>query len=63
MEALKSTVEHRGTAHIFKDVRKRMEEIKESETLKSRWIKYAKDYRYAEGITYEDVMDALIKLL
>lgn len=33
--------------------------IDNRKALKSRWIKYTKDYRYAEGITYEDVMDAL----
>ena len=41
----------------------RLEEISKSETLKSRWIKYTKDYRYAEWISYEDVMCALRALI
>jgi len=40
-----------------------LEEISGSEALRSRWIKYTKDYRYAEGITYEEVIDAIKELI
>jgi hypothetical protein len=34
-----------------------------SETLRSRWLKYTKDYRYADEIAYEDVIEAITKLI
>jgi hypothetical protein len=38
-------------------------EIAESRTLSTRWRKYTTDYKYADGITYENVIEALRKLL
>lgn len=62
-EALKMTAEHRETTHIFNNTVKRIEDLQESETLKSRWIKYTKDYRYAEDIAYDDVIEAIMTLI
>lgn len=62
-EALKSTVAHRETSHIFNDISKRIDEIENSETLKKRWSKYTKDYRYAEDIEYSHIIDALRALV
>lgn len=59
VEALKSTATHRETTHIFTNISNRLEEISGSDALRSRWTKYTKDYRYADGITYEDVMEAI----
>lgn len=59
-EALKRTAEHRVTTHIFNNTVKRIEDLQESETLKSRWLKYTKDYRYAEDIAYDDVIEAIM---
>ena len=61
-DALKSTAKHRGTTYILRDTSKRIKEIKASETLKLRWIKYTNDYRYADGITFKDVIDAISEL-
>ena len=58
VDALKSTATHRETTHIFTNISSRLDEISGSDTLRSRWSKYTKDYRYADGITYEDVMEA-----
>jgi len=33
--------------------------IKNSEALKERWNKYQKNFDYAEGIEFEDIMDCL----
>ena len=63
VEALRSTATHRETTHIFNSVSNRLEEISDSEALRSRWIKYTKNYRYADGITYEDVLDAIRELI
>jgi predicted nucleotidyltransferase component of viral defense system len=62
VKALKSTAIHRETTHIFDNMGSRLEEISHSEALKSRWLKYTKDYRYADGITYEDVLDVIREL-
>ena len=62
-EALRSTAAHRGTNHIFKNISNRLEEIEESETLRARWNRYTKDYRYADKISYEDITGALKALI
>lgn len=62
-EAIKSTAAHRETSHIFNDISKRIDEIENSETLKRRWSKYTKDYRYAKDIQYSNIMDALRALV
>lgn len=63
VEALRSTATHRETTHIFNSLSNRLEEISDSEALRSRWLKYTKNYRYADGITYEDVLDAIRELI
>ena len=62
-EALRSTAAHRGTNHIFNNISNRLEEIEESETLRARWNRYTKDYRYADKISYEDITGALKALI
>ncbi len=63
VKALERTVKHRNTNHIFNDILNRIKEIETSEALKKRWIKYSRNYPYAENITYEDTVDALRKLI
>ncbi len=58
-EALKSTAEHRETTHIFNNLRNRLDVISGSKDLKSRWYQYTKDYKYADGISYEDLLSAI----
>ncbi len=58
-DAVKKTSTKRGTTHIFKELEKRIISIKKSEDLKRHWEKYTKNYSYAEGISYEDVIEAL----
>lgn len=59
IEALRSTANHRETSHIFNDINNLLEVIRGSETLRSRWVKYTKDYRYADGISFENIFDSL----
>ena len=59
LDALKSTVTHRETTHIFTNISKRLDGISDSDTLRARWNKHTKNYHYADGITFEDVMDAI----
>lgn len=62
-EALKKTIEHRETTHIFSDTLERIKTIETSDILKDRWIKYSKNYPYAKDIAYEDTIKALKMLL
>ena len=63
VKALRSTATHRETTHIFNNIHSILEDISSSETLKSKWIKYTKDYRYAGEITYENIIDSLRGLI
>ncbi|MDW7662810.1 MAG: hypothetical protein SCL54_15490 [Bacillota bacterium] len=63
VKALRSTATHRETTHIFNRINNLLEDISSSETLKSKWIKYTKDYRYAGEITYENIIDSLRGLI
>lgn len=62
VDALNKTSEHRESRHIFIDIEKRVDNIEKSEDLKKRWLKYTKNYRYAEEITYEDVLKSIREL-
>lgn len=62
-DALRSTALNRETSHIFNNVNIRINEIEKSESLKLRWMKYTREYKYANGIIYEDVMDILKALM
>lgn len=62
-EALNATAIHRETTHIFTNINSRLDVIGESITLRSRWIRYTKDYRYAEGISYDEVIYAIKDLV
>lgn len=62
-EALKKTIQHRKTTHILNDTLERTKAIETSEILKDRWIRYSKNYPYAEDIAYEDTIKALKILL
>lgn len=63
VEALEKTAKHRKTTHIFNDTQNRINAIESSAILKDRWIKYSKNYSYAEDIAYEDTVKALKKLI
>lgn len=58
-DALKSTAGKRGTNFIFKDINRRLNEISRSEPLRHRWSNYKRNYRYADGIQYDDIIDAI----
>lgn len=59
VDALKKTSEHRESQHILIDIEKRVNDIEKSEDLKKRWLKYTKNYRYAEAITYEELLKSI----
>lgn len=57
--AVRETALNRETSYIFEDIEKRIADIEISEDLKKLWGNYTKNYRYAEDITYEDVISVL----
>lgn len=63
LEALHHTSIHRNSTHIFENLDHRIHIIEASDMLRNRWVKYTKDYRYAENISYDDVVGALRMLL
>lgn len=63
LNAVKSTAMQRGTTHIFINMSNRLEEISASEALRYRWSKYTVDYKYANGIKYDDIMETIGILL
>lgn len=60
-EALKATAEHRGTTEQISNTAKILEEIKDSVELRAMWEKYKKQFAYAEGIHYEEII-SIIKI-
>lgn len=63
MEALQATAKHRGTAGQISNVEQILKNIAESKELQTMWKNYCKQFAYAKGITYENILLELKKLL
>ena len=62
-EALKATAEHRGSVEQISDVEGILKQISESNVLKDMWMKYQKKFAYANDISYENVLEVLMKIV
>ena len=62
-EALRATARHRGTAEQITDVPGILHNIEESPELHAMWDKYRKQFAYAAGIEYEQIMEILKTLV
>lgn len=62
-DALKATANHRGTTDQIADVPSILHNIEKSPELKTMWDKYRKQFSYARGITYEQIMNSIKTLL
>ncbi|WP_446898899.1 nucleotidyl transferase AbiEii/AbiGii toxin family protein [Clostridium sp. LBM24168] len=62
-KAILKTSKHRGTTHIFENIKKRVSIIENSKDLKNLWDKYKKNYNYAKDISFEDIVCVLKELL
>lgn len=62
-QALRATAAHRGTTEQIADVPGILRNIKESPQLRAMWEKYRKQFAYAQDITYEQILDAVRKLV
>ena len=61
--ALQATANHRDTARQIEDVPGILRNIEESPELKTRWERYRKQFTYAAGIEYEQIINVLKTLL
>lgn len=53
---------HRGTLEIIKEWKNVVDILAESDTMKKQWDRYQKDNFYADGISYEDLIESLTKV-
>jgi predicted nucleotidyltransferase component of viral defense system len=63
IEASKNTMTHRQTLNILDNIEERVLKIKSSTKLEEIWIKYSKEYPYAYGISYNDLLSVLNELI
>lgn len=62
-EALKMTSLKRGTNHIMVDYISVIKIIRTSENMKEYWLKYQKDFEYAIGLEFDQVLDSILNVL
>jgi hypothetical protein len=61
--ALQATANHRDTARQIEDVPGILRNIEECPELKTMWERYRKQFTYAAGIEYEQIINVLKTLL
>lgn len=61
-EALRATAEHRGTTSQIEDVDGILKNISESAELKTMWEKYRRQFAYAKGIEFVDIIETLRRI-
>ena len=62
-EALKKTINHRGTQEQINDFDETMEIILKSGDLRKTWSNYQKQFYYAKDINFDDVCGAIKSIL
>ena len=53
------TAEHRDSLEVIKDWKQVVEELEADETMKNQWKRYQKNNFYAEGISYEELIESV----
>jgi predicted nucleotidyltransferase component of viral defense system len=61
-EAIAATAAHRGSTENIADKKGLIDRISESSELRRMWTKYQRQFDYAVGISYEQVIEILRKL-
>jgi predicted nucleotidyltransferase component of viral defense system len=61
-QALIKTAEKRGTVSLLPDYERAIQRIADSEEQRRPWQNYQRQYQYASGILFEEVMDSLVSL-
>ena len=62
-EALKKTIEHRGTDNQINNFNDTLDIIVNSTDLRKMWSNYQKQFAYAKDIEYDDIINKLSRLL
>lgn len=62
-EALEMTSSYRGTQSMMKDYLSVINVIGNSKAMNDYWLKYQKDFDYAIGLEFEEVLDAVLKII
>ncbi len=62
-KALNMTSSYRGTQSMMKDYISVINTIRNSKDMNEYWLRYQKDFDYAIGLTFEDVLDEVLKVL
>lgn len=62
-EAFQATAEHRGSIELIADVEEILKQISESSDLRDMWVKYQKKFEYAKAVSYENVLEALKRIV
>lgn len=61
-EAFQATVEHRNSLHTLRNTENILANIQNDKEMKQRWEQYRKDNDFAKGISFEDVLQAILKI-
>jgi len=61
--ALNATAEKRGSKTVIKNYRNIIDTVRNSEIMRRQWNNYQKDFEYATDIAFEDVCDAVVRLM
>lgn len=62
-QALERTAQKRGSSMVLIDYPEIIKEIRESDTLRTLWIKYSRVYEYAKGISFDDACNTIQTIL
>lgn len=63
LEALDATSQHRDTSEQIQDAPQIISMVENSTDLQAQWMRYQREYPYAAGITYAEIIEALKDLL
>lgn len=61
--ALQETAKKRSSLMVLSEYLRIIDAIKESERLKEFWGNYQKEFKYAEGISYEEICNMVMKIM
>ncbi len=61
--AFEATCKNRESWHLIKDTNMIISEIRDSEEMKKLWKSYQKKYNYANDIAWDEIVDAVQKLM
>ena len=58
-----ATAKKRGSEEVIKEYHKIMNTVRNSEVMMRQWESYRKTFEYAEGITFKETCDAVVRLM